>query len=146
MTNIRALLSNKLSNRPCIPSNLHPKRSTKESEAESTDGTPSEWQQFLFAPSIEIVETPSSTPENEVLFGHNDDVDDSPVSNDTQERLEGSFREESSGATANNHGSDKAECHEDYARDTESPGTEVLGVHGEGVVVWDVVLDRSVEI
>jgi len=140
MPNIRALLPNEFRNRSCVPSYLHPKCSTEETEAESSDGSPSERQKLLLAPSIEIIKTPSSTPEDKVFFRYNNNVDDCPVSDDTQEGLEGSFREESSCATTDDDGGDEAECDEDYARDAESPRTEVLRVHGEGVVVWDVVL------
>ena len=140
MPDIRTLLPNKLGNRPRIPRNLHPEGSTKESKAKSTNGAPSEWQKILLAPSIEVISTPSPAPEDEMFFRHNNDVNDCPVSNDTQEGLEGCFGEESSCATADDDSGDEAECYEDDARDTESPGTEVLCVHGEGVVVRDVVL------
>lgn len=140
MPQIRTLLPDKLSNRPSIPGDFHPERSAKKPKAKSPNGAPPEWQKILLAPSIKIVQTPSPASENEMLFRNHNDVDHGPVPDDTQECLERGFREESSCATANDDCCNEAECYEDDAGDAESPGTEVLGVHGERVVVWDVIL------
>ena len=140
MSNICAFLPNKFSNRPRIPRNLHPKRSTNEAEAKGTNGAPTKRQKILLAPGIQIIPAPSPAPEDEVFFYHNNDVNYCPVSDDAEEGLESSFRKESSGATADDDCSDETECDEDYARDAQRPWTKVLSVHCKGVVVWDVVL------
>jgi len=140
MPDICALLPNKLSNRPCIPSNLHSQRCAQKPEAKSTNGAPSKRQKILLAPRIEVITTPSPAPEDEMLFGHNNDMNNSPVSDDTQECLESRLGEEPSRTAADDNCGDEAERDEDDARDVEGPGAEVLGVHGEGVVVWDIVL------
>lgn len=140
MPNICSLLTNKLSNRPRIPSNLHSESSAKKPKAERTNGAPAKGQKLLFAPSIKIIKAPSSTPENKMFLGNHNNVHHSPVPDDTQKGLEGRLGEESSCTAANDDGSDEAEGYEDDARDAESPGSKILGVHGEGVVVWDVIL------
>lgn len=74
-----------------------------------------------------------------MFFGHDDEVDDSPVTDDTEECLE-CVGEVFGGETTNDDGADEAECDENDTGDADGPWTEVLGVHGEGVVVWDIIL------
>jgi hypothetical protein len=140
MPDIRTLLSNESSNWSGVPSDLHSQGSTEESEAESANGTPSERQKILIAPQIKIIVTPSSSPEDEMFFRHHNNVNDSPVSDDTQEGLESSLREEFCSATTDDNGSNEPACDENNARDTKSPRSEILCMHGKRIVVWDVVL------
>lgn len=74
-----------------------------------------------------------------MFFDNDDEVNDSPVSNDGEEGLECIF-EESSGAATDYDGGDKAESYESDARDAKGPGAKILGVHCERVVIWDIVL------
>lgn len=140
MPDIRTLLSDESSNWSSVPSNLHSQGSAEEPEAESANGTPSKRQKILIAPRIKIIVTPSCSPEDEMFFRHHNNVNDSPVSDDTQEGLESSLREESRSATTDDDCGDEPKCDENNARDAKSPRTEVLCMHGERIVVWDVVL------
>jgi hypothetical protein len=74
-----------------------------------------------------------------VLFDDDDEVDDGPVSDDGEEGLK-RVGEEGGGAAADCEGSYVAKGYEGDAGDVNGAGPEVLGVKGEGVVVWDVVL------
>ena len=145
MPDIRTLLSDESSNWSSVPSNLHSQGSTEEPEAESANGTPSKRQKILIAPRIKIIVTPSCSPEDEMFFRHHNNVNDSPVSDDTQEGLESSLREESRSATTDDDCGDEPKCDENNARDAKSPRTEVLCMHGERIVVWDVVLLLSIQ-
>jgi hypothetical protein len=74
-----------------------------------------------------------------MLFCDNDEVDDSPVSDDAEESLKRVLEVFRCEAT-NDDGGNETECDKDYTRDASSSRTEVLGVYGERVIIWDVVL------
>lgn len=77
--------------------------------------------------------------EENMFHRHNSDVDNGPVADDTQEGLQRVTEVDGSAAADYNRG-DKSEGNEDDTGDAEHPGSKVLRVESERVVVWDVVL------
>ena len=106
---IGTFASNERGNRPSIPGDLHPESSTQEAKTESSNGAPAKWQQLLLAPRVEIIPAHLTTPEEEVLLENYDNVDYSPVPNDTQECLQSSFWEEPCCAASNDNCSNEPE-------------------------------------
>jgi len=139
MAHITTTLPNHLCNWPRVPTNLHSERSAHKARRKSPNRRPSKRQQLLACPCIPVVVGPASVTKDDVLFDDDNEVDDSPVSDDGEESLK-RVGEEGGGATADCDGSYVAEGYKGDAGDMNSAGAKVLGVKGEGVVVWDVVL------
>lgn len=135
---IRSLLPNQRCNWCFIPCHLHSKRCTQEAEAKRNDGAPSEWQQVSSIPGVKIVHTPAAFAEDDVLFDNYHQVDDGPVSDDAEDRLQGAFERQACQAP-DNGGDDEAESHECDTRDFDRPRTQILSMQRERVIVWDVV-------
>ena len=139
MPNVGPLTANQACNRASIPRHFHSERSSNETETEGCNCTPSERQHIRFIPSIEVVLLPRSGSKYQMLIHDHNNVDDSPVSYDAQECLEGVVKV-FGGTCSNDNSSHETACDEDSSGDPKRPGAEVLSMHGERVVVWNIVL------
>jgi hypothetical protein len=74
-----------------------------------------------------------------MLFDDDNEVDDCPVADNGEERLQG-VGEEGGGAAADCYGGYVAEGYEGDAGNVDCARAEILSVEGKGVVVWDVIL------
>jgi hypothetical protein len=74
-----------------------------------------------------------------MLFSNDSNVDDSPISDNAQERLKCIMVIFGSKA-ADNQSDDKAESDEKNPRNLSCPGSEVLSMQSKRIIVWDVVL------
>lgn len=133
--------SNPPSNRPNIPGDFHAQRSAHKTGRKRADGRPAKRQLCRVIPGVEVIPTPTS-PEEDMFLGNKSDVYDRPVPNHAEECLQCILKIHRS-AAANDDGCNEAECDEDDARDARGPGTEVLRMQREGVVIGDVVLKQA---
>ena len=74
-----------------------------------------------------------------MLLGNNNKMDDRPVADDAQERLE-RVMEILCGTATNSHCSHKPEGYQSNSRNMNRSWPEVLSMQGERVVVWNIVL------
>jgi hypothetical protein len=143
MTNISPTCPHQGSNRALISSHLHSEGRTQESKAESSDSSPSERQKTRLVPGIEVIATPVVSTKKQVLFGNDSDVDNCPIADNAQERLKRIVVVFGSKA-ANYQSDDEAESDEEYSRNSDCPGSQVLSMQCEGIVVWNIVLFMSI--
>ncbi len=139
MSNITPIRADQSSNWPLISCHFHSKARAKKSKAEPSDSSPSKRQKTWLIPGVEVVPAPIACAEDKMLLRNDGDMNDSPVADDAQESLKCIMIVFSS-KTTHNQSDDKAERDQEYSRDSDCPGSEVLSMECEGVVVWDVIL------
>ena len=141
MPDISAVLPNKTSNRRREPGHFHTQCSTDEPEDKSSDSSPAKWQEFPACPRIPFVVLPTRAAEDYVFFDNNDDVNNSPVSNNGQKSLE-SILEEGRCTATHCDGGDETESDKGDPWNAKSPWPKVLSMHCERIVIGNIVLSR----